>query len=366
MTSTPPPPASWGPFTNQKRAGEEGTAEDPPKSPPSLPPPPPWRRFADDQAQVYPPPPLPADQSRRGSRFRLPCTGPDGQLEAKSEELLLAVNAAIRLRRPLLVTGTPGTGKTSLAYAIAEELKLGRVLTWPITPRSELVDGLYRYEALDRLRDSNRAEATTTAADFIKLGPVGTAFLPFDRPRVLLIDELDKSDIQLPNELLNLFEEGSFSIPPLERQAREEQDSAVKPPSVATDDPGGNAEIPQGLVRCKAFPIVVLTSNRERDFPAAFHRRCVRVEMHPPTKINGWLEIVSSHFKDEWGDAWNEEAVLEQIKNRLEGSENMRDRAIDQLLHAMHILGGPEQERPDASKVKQLQDILLRPLIDSD
>jgi hypothetical protein len=111
---------------------------------------------------------------------------------------------------------------------------------------------------------------------------------------------------------------------------------------------------------------VVLTSNRERDFPAAFHRRCVRVEMHPPTQISGWLEIVSSHFKDEWGETWSEEAVLEQIKSRLEGSNQMRDRAIDQLLHAMHILGGPENDRPDASKVKQLEAILMRPLNDSD
>jgi MoxR-like ATPase len=359
MTSSSESLAPWGPFTNKKCSSNQAT-------PPDLGGPPPWRKFAEKQEEAYKVPPMPEDQSRRGSRFCLPQVGPDGQLEPKSEELLLAVNAAIRLRRPLLVTGTPGTGKTSLAYAIAEELKLGRVLTWPITPRSELVDGLYRYEALDRLRDSNRPDATTDASDFVKLGPVGTAFLPFDRPRVLLIDEIDKSDIQLPNELLNLFEEGMYHIPPLERQARQNSDAASKLPSVATDDPGCAAEISQGCVRCKSFPIVVLTSNRERDFPAAFHRRCVRVEMHPPTHISGWMAIVSSHFRDQWGNDWNEEAVLNQIRAQLEGSENMRNRAIDQLLHAMHILGGPDRDRPDASKVEQLQKILLRPLNDGD
>ena len=80
---------------------------------------------------------MPESQRSRGAKFRLPRQGVDGPLTPAGEELRLAVNAAIHLRRPLLVTGTPGTGKTSLAYAIAHELQLGRVLNWPITPRTE-------------------------------------------------------------------------------------------------------------------------------------------------------------------------------------------------------------------------------------
>src|SRR5262249_20206891 len=149
--------------------------------------------------------------------------------QAAEEEINL-VNLALHLRRPLLVTGQPGVGKSTLAFSVAYELGLGPVLRWPITSRSTLLDALYRYDAVGRLqevslqreaaRPSRRTQddatmpagndATAPSADgadallgigkYVRLGPLGTALLPRHRPRVLLIDEFDKSDIDLPND----------------------------------------------------------------------------------------------------------------------------------------------------------------------
>lgn len=124
------------------------------------------------------------------------------------------VNAALYLRRPLLVTGNPGTGKTSLAYSVAYELDLGEVLYWPITTRTTLKDGLYNYDAVGRLQDAklNPDDSLNRIGKYITLGPLGTALLPSERPRVLLIDEIDKSDVDLPNDLLHVFENGEYTI----------------------------------------------------------------------------------------------------------------------------------------------------------
>ena len=184
-----------------------------------LPPPPPWRT-----------PPA------AGSPYGRPAPDPwlRGAVYQATPEIVDVVNAALYLRRPLLVTGPPGSGKSTLAHHVAHELRLGRVLNWPITSRSTLRDGLYTYDALGRLQDANlRAERDDSAhavagsnhdplpphdiGRYLQLGPLGTALLPGDIPRVLLIDEIDKSDPDLPNDLLNVFEEGEFVIPEIAR-----------------------------------------------------------------------------------------------------------------------------------------------------
>jgi MoxR-like ATPase len=368
------------------------------------PPAPPWRRFlAPDQLQKQRLNDAkrwvqllriqhndPAAQ-RRGENFRL---GTD----RLSEALLQAVNAAIHLRRPLLVRGEPGTGKTSLAYALAQRLQLGPVLHWRITSRSRLVDGLYRYDALGMLQDLQRDDfllrrqgqqqplehpRERPMADYISLGPVGTAFLPSLLPRVLLIDEIDKADPQLPNELLHLFEEGEFDIPELTRERRhqslDDPEAALKPWTLATADlvpydaqtrqsddsriEPLRVQVGRVPVRCCQFPIVVMTSNDERDFSPAFKRRCLRTEMPLPGEEQLKM-ILRSHFNSLGQDFWSEhEAMLADligdfIKKGEKDKKNRLDRATDQLLNYIHLFSEDPQFGPSEQALVKLKDIL--------
>ncbi|MBL1104778.1 MoxR family ATPase [Streptomyces sp. 5-8] len=294
-----------------------------------LPAPPPWRAF--DGGPVLPAPDAAADAS---------AVSPDRTHRAETyqatQETVQLVNAALYLRRPLLVTGPPGTGKSSLVYAVARELRLGPVLRWNITSRSTLHDGLYQYDPLSRLyaarQEAARQDRTTSTDDrsgiehHLRLGPLGTALLPYARPRALLIDEIDKSDLDLPNDLLNVLEEGQYEIPELVRAARLAPDGVAEVLADGTDE---RVPVVRGRVRCRAFPFVVLTSNGEREFPPAFLRRCVTLHLRQPDDRH-LAEIVRAHLGEP-------DAYARTLIDRFLSRSGVGDLATDQLLNAIYL-----------------------------
>ncbi|MFD5918449.1 AAA family ATPase [Kitasatospora sp. NPDC058201] len=333
-----------------------------------LPPAPAWRAFGDPAAERDRLPLPPEDGPAGMTARRLGRVRQAAAYRADDREVQL-VNLALHLRRPLLITGRPGVGKSTLAYAVAHELGLGPVLRWPISSRSTLRDGQYAYDAIGRLHEAGirtggiRADGRSAPGEdgrpapaigqFLRLGPLGTALLPWRVPRVLLIDEIDKSDIDLPNDLLNVFEEGEFEIPELLRLG-------PGPQEVATADPGRTAVVDGGLVRCAEFPLVVLTSNGERDFPTALLRRCVRLEIQPPS-ADRLAAMVAAHLgEDAATTAARTELIAEFLRRQREDNAEL---ANDQLLNALLMAerglwdGEPGQD--------VLRNVLLRPLNES-
>ena len=161
-----------------------------------------------------------------------------------SDELLRSVNIAMALQKPLLVKGEPGTGKTMLAQAVAESLGM-ELLVWSIKSTTKAQDGLYVYDTVQRLYDSQFGADVSDIGKYIKLGKLGESFKA-EKPCVLLIDEIDKADIEFPNDLLWELDKMEFYIP----ETKE-------------------------TVKAARRPVVIITSNAEKELPDAFLRRCI-------------------------------------------------------------------------------------------
>ncbi|MCE9623839.1 MAG: MoxR family ATPase [Deltaproteobacteria bacterium] len=184
-----------------------------------------------------------------------------------SDELQQVVNVSLAIGRPLLLKGEPGTGKTLLAASIAESL--GRpLIRWNIKSTTKAVDGLYLYDTVQRLNDSRFGGGNVTdIKHYIKSGKLGAAFNA-EEPVVLLIDEIDKADLEFPNDLLAELDEMRFYIPETDEE-----------------------------IRAKHRPMVVITSNSEKELPDPFLRRCVFHFIEFPDEAM-MARIVQVHFPD--------------------------------------------------------------------
>lgn len=242
---------------------------------------PPWRTVSDVEEMTVRFREPDGKTVRRGQRY-----------VTSGEDEITRVNIALLLRRPLLVSGRPGLGKSSLAYHLAWALGLGAPLRWEVNSQTTLQEGLYSYDAVGHLRAAQN-DPHATIDDFITLGPVGTALLPTPRPRVLLIDELDKASHDLPNDLLHVLEEGAFTIPELARSGNE--GARVLPLDAAT--PADHVVLRSGLIRTRHYPVVVITNNGERTFSEAFRRRCVQLEIQRPDDTQ-MTDLVRLHLGD--------------------------------------------------------------------
>ena len=184
-----------------------------------------------------------------------------------TEGLNVAVNAAISLEKPLLIKGEPGTGKTELARQVSDSLRLS-IIEWNIKSTTKAQQGLYEYDAVSRLRDSQLGDKKIeNIRNYIKKGKIWNAFESKERS-VLLIDEIDKADIEFPNDLLQELDKMEFFV-------------------YETNE----------IVKAKKRPIVIITSNNEKELPEAFLRRCFFHYIQFP-EIDTLKKIVQVHFPE--------------------------------------------------------------------
>lgn len=227
-----------------------------------------------------------------------------------SEELINAVNLAIFLRRPLLIEGEAGCGKTRLAGAIAHELGLP-FYRWDIRSTTKAKEGLYEYDAILRLHDVEILKQTQTLDPerdpknpqcYRTFGPLGKAFRVEDRPAVVLIDEIDKADVDFPNDLLTVLDK------PMQFEIRE------------------TGEIGEKAIKAKHEPIVIITSNKEKgNLPAPFLRRCLYYYLKFPSKLEELEKIVEIHYNvnsQELGKAPTSDLVKNAIQRFLKIRED--------------------------------------------
>lgn len=205
-----------------------------------------------------------------------------------SEELMAAVDVAVALQKPLLIKGEPGTGKTMLAEAISQSMDK-ELIVWNIKSTTKAQDGLYVYDTIQRLYDSQFGEeGVDDIGQYIKLGKLGEAFKA-EKQVILLIDEIDKADLEFPNDLLWELDKMEFYI----HETKE-------------------------TVKAKVRPIVVITSNAEKELPDAFLRRCIFHYIAFPNREQ-MTEIVHAHFDN------LEENVLKNVLDTFYWIRSLRD-----------------------------------------
>jgi len=265
-----------------------------------------------------------------------------------SGELIEAINLAIFLKLPLLIMGEPGCGKTRVAEAVAFELHGAKwnqhYFRWDIKSTSKAKDGIYQYDALGRLYDIN-SKISKDISKYIKDGKLAKAYTEKQNgilPNILLIDEIDKADIDFPNDLLLEIEERKYFIPELNKE-----------------------------FTAKSEAIIFITSNRERELPPAFLRRCLYFYINFPSEEQ-LITIVKARFKDEVENTEKDELIGKainfflELREKIEGEfqENEKKPSTSELLEWFKVINhffqnSKEENSLDDLQKKQLKIVML-------